>query len=864
MEAIYGYLAESADADMAFSYFEDFLINSTAKSTIFELLASFNVVGEILFGIFSQSNTLSSYLINNTQKIFWLIENETLSVSKTKENFYDEIFKLIKNIDSADRQDFFLRQYRKEEYLRIASREIIEACDFTQIMKELSNLANALIEAALWCAEKRLKKRYGYERNGICVIGMGKLGNLELNFSSDIDLLFVHSEEKYAEYYNRLAKEVISILNDNKEGGFVYRVDMRLRPGGRAAALSLSVEEYENYYSTFGQLWERMALVKAHHSAGDNQLADEFLETIEPFVYKKSLDLEYIEAIRSLMFKIKKYSKTTIHSEFIPVNKIDVKKGSGGIREIEFIVNYFQLIYGGREKRLRHISTVGGLNILEEKGYIDNGSSSLLKEAYLFFRKIEHKIQLLDERQTQSLPVEKENLEKLAKKLGMSFEEFTERYNNITDKVHSIFNSIFIRDDKIPVFGTVDDIEAFLFEYDIEDAQMLSYTIKETVKKFLAKDIKRKLIEDIFDYSFKFVKKDMLANCFKGFSFINPIYTVTMFENKKLFDVFLKMLSVNLHPMLARNSEVFEYLAASDRDIAFSNFEKKDYEKAVLIAIFDFFANPLDYNFDIFNEFTLGFIKNTAKKYDRDNNLCIVGYGKSATGELFIGSDLDLVFIARKNSYLYTSSVQKIIKELSSLYDVDLRLRPYGEKGSIVSDLDYLCDYFAKSARAWEKQAAQKSRIIYCGFDKDEVEELYKKFIITKHPTRLEMLEMKSKIEKTKGRIFDIKSVAGGITDIEFLAQSVCFENGCIKIGKSCLELLDIIEKMGLMDVEILRKTYVFYTSILNFKRVSSKGSVVDDFETIEFLSGFKDIRLKIEKYRKSVKKMFDDWFVSC
>lgn len=337
-----------------------------------------------------------------------------------------------------------------------------------------------------------------------------------------------------------------------------------------------------------------------------------------------------------------------------------------------------------------------------------------------------------------------------------------------------------------------------------------------------------------------------------------------MFENKMIFDVFLKMLSVNLHPMLARNSEVFEYFAASDRDIAFSNFGKKDYEKAVLITIFDFFANSLDYNLDIFNKFTLGFIKSTAKKYDRDNNLCIVGYGKSATGELFIGSDLDLVFIARKNSYLYTSSVQKIIKELGRLYDVDLRLRPYGEKGSIVSDLDYLCDYFAKSAWAWEKQAAQKSRIIYCGFDKDKVEELYQKFIITNHPTRLEMLKMKRKIEKTKGRIFDIKSVAGGITDIEFLAQSVCFENGCIKIGKSCLELLDIIEKMGLMDVEILRKAYVFYTSVLNFKRVFSNGSVVDDFETIEFLSGFKGIRATIDNYRKSVKKMFDDWFMPC
>jgi glutamate-ammonia-ligase adenylyltransferase len=860
IEAVYGYLKQCADTDTAFSFFEDFIAQSTAKSTVFELIYSFKVIGELLFGIFSQSNTLSQYLINNPEKLFWLIENSTIGYAKDRETLYEESLKLVLSTDNHSKREFLLRQYRKNEYLRIASREIIKACSFTEIMKELSDLASALIDVALVCAKDKLKSRFG-EHDGTCVIGMGKLGNGELNFSSDIDLLFVHKDEDVSEYYNRLARETVFMLNASQEGGFIYRVDMRLRPGGKNSALSLSIDEYEDYYSTFGQLWEKMALVKAKPVAGNLELGKEFLKTIEPFVYRKSLDIEYIKEIRSLMFKIKKYAKSQKGTDLIPPDRIDVKKGKGCIREIEFIVNYFQLIYGARIKKLKHVGTIEGLNIIAQEGFIASEDSKILHNAYLFFRRVEHKIQLLNEQQTQTLPSEKKELLKLAKKLDMKLEEFINSYINLSNSVHRIFRDIFVSDDRFPVFSADEDIEGYLNEFDIDNAQTIVFLIKDAVKKFLSKDVKHSIIEDIFDYTFNFVDKRYFENCIKGFNVIDPTYTSLIFSKESVFRAFLKMLSLDMSQKLAKHIDIFEDVFAGEA-LSYSRLDKNEYERLSLAVILRLFLEPFDIDsVKILSRFAIDYIKKTATQYDEENVLAIVGYGKIATGELFVGSDLDIVLLAKENAYLYLPQAQKIIKELKSIYDVDLRLRPYGEKGSILVDIDYLDQYFKNSARPWEKQAAQKSKIIYSGFDKNLINSIYEEFISTNPPTKKDIIEMKTKIESVKGKEYDIKSFVGGISDIEFIAQAVCFENGCIKLGASCLELLDLIRENGILDTEILKEAYLFYTSILNIYRTFGKGSIIKDFKGLEFMLSMDNIQDKIEKRRKKVREIFESVF---
>lgn len=845
---------------MAFSYFEDFIAQSTVKSTIFELFVSFKVVGELLFGLFSQSNTLSSYLINNPQKIFWLIEKETMEKNKTKEDFHVEVMDIIKKTENHNKREYYLRQYRKNEYLRIASREIIKACKFEETMRELSELASALIESALWIAKEKLKKRYGIDENRFCVIGMGKLGNKELNFSSDIDLLFVHDSEDNSEYFNRLAGSVVSVLNDNKDGGFVYRVDMRLRPGGKTTALSLSVDEYEGYYTTFGQLWEKMALTKAYPVAGDIDLGFELLKTLRPFIYKKSIDIEYIKEIRSLMFKIKKYSKKLKDFQSIPADKLDVKKGVGCIREIEFIVNYFQLVYGGLNDKLKHISTMEGLELLKKDGLLSEKEAEELKRAYLFLRKIEHKIQLLNEQQTQMLPNSVDELEKMSKKMDLSLEQFVKIYLEYTDNVHGIFQKIFISNDRFPVFSADEDMEGYLAEFGIKNAGSVVFLVKDFVKKCLAVDIKRSVIEDIVDYTFNYTKKSDFENCITGMNMINPTYTALIFSQKRLFEAFLDVLSVNMASRLAKHIDLVEDILSGEM-LDYKDLTKQEYERLSIGAVFHLFLEPFGCDCDIMTRFAYDFIKNTAKEFDKEGNLSIVAYGKLATNELFVGSDLDIVFAAKNSAYMHTSTVQKITKKLKEIYDVDLRLRPYGDKGSIVVDVDYLDEYFQKNAWQWEKQAALKSKIIYCGFDKSILENVYKRFVSNNPPSKEDILKMRNKIVESKGKDYDIKSFAGGITDIEFLAQAACFEKGCADTGLSTTDMLKRVEKFGLFDVDFLIDTYKFYIFILNIYRTYAKGSVIKDCERLEFYTKKDNIKNEIESRRLKVKHIFEEFF---
>ncbi len=847
---------------MAFSYFEDFVAASTAKSTIFELLKSFRFVGEMLFGIFSQSNTLSVFLINNPEKLFWLIENETMTYTKCVNDFKKELMELILKTDNYNKRRYYLRYYRKNEYLRIASREIVKACAFQETMKELSDLAKASIEAALFIAKDKLKVRYGDINGGFCVIGMGKLGNRELNFSSDIDLLFVHSDESNGEYFNKLAQEIVSILNDTSEGGFVYRVDMRLRPGGRTSALSMSLDEYENYYSTFGQLWEKMALVKAYPAAGDIELGKEFLNILEPFVFRKSIDIEYIKEIRSLMFKIKKYSKKSVDCKRIPPDRLDIKKGLGGIREIEFITNYFQLIYGGKKPYLKHRDTLSCIEILKTEGLLDKQDADILSLSYLFFRVIEHKIQLLNEQQTQQLPTAPKELLRLAKSLSMDLDGFVDKYLSYSDRVHIIFRRIFIEDDKFPVFSSDEDIEGYLNEYGIENAASVCVLIKDAVKKFLANDIKRSTIEDIFDFTFKRVNHKFFENCIKGYNTVDPTYTSLLFGSRQLFEAFVRLLSADLSVKLSKHIDLIDDFISGE-PLNYRELSVNEFERLSLSVIFRLYLEP--YNLTaakILSDFAVDFIQKTVSAYDKDNALAVVGYGKLAASELFVGSDLDIVFVAKENAYMYVDTVQKIAKKLKEIFDVDLRLRPYGDKGSIVVDLEYLESYFAKSALPWEKQAAQKSKIVYCGFENGLLNGVYDRFILDNPPTRADILDMKKKIEKTKGQEYDIKSFRGGISDIEFLSQALCFENGCIKRSLSAIELLDLIEKTGLMDTKRLKEAYIFYMSVLNIFRTFKRGSIIDNFDDIEFFMQEKDIKKQIESYRKIVADSFDKVFL--
>lgn len=305
-----------------------------------------------------------------------------------------------------------LRRYRRAEMARIAFRDLAALAPLDETLADLSGLAEACIDAALAAGERRLQARHGVPRDAQgapirpTVLGMGKLGGRELNFSSDVDLIFCHRADGETdgaralssdEYFAKLAQDVQKLLAAVTEDGFVFRVDLMLRPFGSAGALSASFAAFEEYYQVHGREWERYALIKARPVAGDIEAGRGLLQTLRPFVYRRYLDYNAIGSLREL--------KRLIADDVARRGQEDnVKLGSGGIRELEFIVQSFQLVRGGAEGALRDTRLRPVLRYLGETGHLDAAVAAELDEAYVFLRRLENAIQMYADQQTHALP----------------------------------------------------------------------------------------------------------------------------------------------------------------------------------------------------------------------------------------------------------------------------------------------------------------------------------------------------------------------------------------------------------------------------------------------------------------------------
>ena len=324
-----------------------------------------------------------------------------------------------------------LRQARYREFVRIAWRDITAAADLDETMADLSLFADAALEGALdWLYRKQVET-FGVPRDrdgtaqSLVVIAMGKLGAHELNFSSDVDLIFAYSRagESHGgarsisnqEFFNRLGQALIKVLSEVTENGFVFRTDMRLRPFGDSGPLVLSFDAMEAYYVTHARDWERYAMIKARIAAGDKATGAGLLERLKPFVYRRYLDFGAIEALRDM--------KRLIDSEVERKGLVDnIKLGRGGIREIEFIGQTFQLIRGGRRPVLRDRRILAVLESLGDLNYLPASAVAELTEAYRFLRATENRLQQVDDQQTHLLPGAALTRERVA--LGMGFSDW--------------------------------------------------------------------------------------------------------------------------------------------------------------------------------------------------------------------------------------------------------------------------------------------------------------------------------------------------------------------------------------------------------------------------------------------------------
>lgn len=468
--ALFGDLGTTGDPDMALNNLERF-VNALPEVEPFMLLyKERRDVLRAFMTIFGASRFLSTFLVTTADESLSFLKNpEYLVHAPGKERLSERLASMM-NAD-ADEKSFYqaLRLFRKQQMLRIALRDLLGKADLSEVVRDLSDLAEVCLERAYKWADAGLQKKYGrpmlqHEDGtssvaGFSVIAMGKLGGNELNFSSDVDLMYVYTADGETEgarsadgglisritnhqYFIKLAERMSAAINEKTEDGFVFRVDLRLRPEGQRGPLAQSLGGYEIYYESWGQTWERSALIKARPVAGDEAVGREFLERITPFVYRKYLDYNAITEIREMKQKINEdvRQKGKTHR--------DVKLGYGGIREIEFIIQAIQLIYGGRDRSLREKTALKALHTLSQKGLITYEEHDVLLKAYVFLRTVEHRLQLLDDLQTQTMPLGEQELRTLARRTGYleqgrEAELLLRDYTEHTRKVRAIYDNLF-------------------------------------------------------------------------------------------------------------------------------------------------------------------------------------------------------------------------------------------------------------------------------------------------------------------------------------------------------------------------------------------------------------------------------------
>ncbi len=366
-----------------------------------------------------------------------------------------------------------LRRVRREEIVRLGWRDLAGLAPLSEVLETLSTLADSAIGVALTCAYAELRERFGEpigESSGkpvqLSVLGLGKLGGRELNMSSDIDLVFAYRENGMTdgtraisnhEFFIKLGQALIDILQTPTHEGIVFRVDMRLRPNGDSGPLALSFDAMDHYFLTHGRDWERYALIKARPVAGDLVAGNDLLASLRPFVYRKYLDFGAFESIRTMKMLIER----ELNKKSLTGN---VKLGRGGIREIEFIVQSHQLIYGGRNPALRTSSLYDALAALGKNGIFTDHDCALMCRHYDFLRILEHRLQIMDDAQTHTVPVESLARTRIALAMGFpDINAFDAAVTSVNDTVHRMFLAVF-HQEREPITSENDPLFADIWE----------------------------------------------------------------------------------------------------------------------------------------------------------------------------------------------------------------------------------------------------------------------------------------------------------------------------------------------------------------------------------------------------------------
>ncbi len=756
-----------------------------------------------LLHLLALSSVCAARLTRNPEMLLWLYQPEVCLASRGPAEMLAGLRASVP--DPVPDQNFAaLRFWKGREMTRVALRELAGVAPLEETTGELSHIAEICIRRVFEHWDSELRQRYGSPKAEFAILGMGKLGGGELNHSSDVDLLFVYSEEgqlthhiSYHEFFNRLGNRILETFSTPNPAGSLFRVDLRLRPEGSTGPLARSLDSMENYYAGFGETWERLALIKARGIAGSRELAYDFSRLHQPFIYPKSATPDLLEEIAHIKHRIER--------DVVGAEKMerDVKLGRGGIREIEFIVQTLQLVHGARHPFLQEVNTLKSLYALRQLDLLPHGEVLALDNTYRFLRRIEHRLQIEAEQQTHTVPDEPKTLLRLALSLRFSsIADFTAALQSQMRAVRPIFQRIVSGTPAKPAKSTLEIFaDPNRTEKALKDLERGATSFHVAPR---TRQIFQKLRPLLLDWLARAADPDATLNQFLRFVEAYGLRSL-LFEllvtNPRLLELLVKTFDASrfASELLIRRPQLLE---DSTRDPTFDD-PRPVAENLRRLESLGSTANNLDpiraYRqrqlLRIMLRDIMGLVNPTAvlaelsdlaeaclvftAKLLGNQDLTIIALGKFGGRGITYGSDLDVLFVGEDNrtaQNLITAMAQRTVE--GNIWALDTRLRPEGENGPLVSSPETFQSYYVNRAQLWEMQALTRTRAI-SGPSKDQFMEIAKSAWrrAGKDPELLVKIDtMLDRIRRERGSgsdFLDLKTGRGGIIEAEFLVQAL-------------------------------------------------------------------------------------------
>jgi len=778
----------------------------TARPLV-DVVEQFPLGEAALLHLLAVSSICAARLTHDPDSLIWLCQPQICSAPRG----YGEMLGYLQRSAGnsiADQGFSALRFWKGREMTRIAVRELANVASLEETTGELSQVAEICIRNVFEHWNTELRQQYGSPNAEFAILALGKLGGGELNHSSDVDLLFLYSQEgqltahvSYHEFFNRLAKRILETFSTGHPAGSLFRVDLRLRPEGSAGPLARSLESMENYYAGFGETWERLALIKARGIGGSRELAYEFLRQHQPFIYPRSASPDLLDEIAGI--------KQRIERDIVGADKLerDVKLGRGGIREIEFIVQTLQLIHGARHPFLQESSMLKALRALRQLDLLPREDVLTCDNTYRFLRRVEHRLQIEAEQQTHIVPRDPEALQRLALSLRFSSsEDFTAALQERMRAVRPIFQRI--------VSGTStsgatvskgNDLEIFS---DQKRATKALLDLEQGAGSFhiapRTRQIFRKLRPALLGWLSKTADPDTTLNQFvrlvEGYG-LRSLFFELLVANPRLLELVVKTFDASrfASELLIRRPQLLEDITrdptfGEPRSVA-ENLRRLDslgadannlnpirtYRQRQLLRIILRDVLGLSQPAATFAELTdvAEACLVVVAKLLTTEQLTVIALGKFGGREISYGADLDVLFVGediRAAQNLMTAIAQPTAE--GDIWALDARLRPEGEKGPVVCSLETYESYYASRAQPWELQALTRARGISGPLQNEFME-------IAKRAWRracqdaglfIKIDDMLQRIRRERGSgsdFLDLKTGAGGIIEAEFLVQAL-------------------------------------------------------------------------------------------